>query len=190
MTAGKFDWDSIQSRYEAGETAGQIARTPGMPTRQAINKRARKECWERKLELFPVASTGTYVPIPVDLDPRKKEALDVLSKGGNYKDAARAARVTEETFRVWRKDPSYLELVLAVETGLKLEMLEHVRQGAARDPKHAQWWLQHHPHTKSEFGQGGAKPITGNQLNVLGHINLGIERDRLSDVITVETSVE
>ena len=182
-----FDWDFIKDRWEHGETAGQIAKTPGMPTRQAINKRARKEGWERKLEQFPVATTGTSVSIPLDLDPRKKSALGVLSQGGNYKDAARAACISEETFRLWRKDPEYLELVLAVETGLKLEMLEHVRQGAARDPKHAQWWLQHHPQTRSEFGHGATTPTVGNQYNVLAGNNLGIDR---SNVIEVEASCE
>ena len=164
-------WAEVRQRYEAGETAGQIAKTPGFPTKQAINRRAKRDGWERKLELVPMGSGGT-VAIPTDLDPRKRAALEALSDGGNYRDAARAAHVSEETFRLWRNDPNYLALVLAVESELKLEMLRHVRKGAARDPKHAEWMLTHHPSIRGEFGD--RPPTTRINSIKIGHL---IQRD-------------
>lgn len=164
-------WAEARQRYEAGETAGQIAKTPGFPTKQAINRRAKREGWERNLELVPVGDGGTVL-IPTDLDPRKRAALMVLADGGNYRDASRAAHVSEETFRLWRKDPNYLALVLAVESEFKLEMLRHVRKGAARDPKHAEWMLTHHPSIRGEFGDR-------HQTTNIGRIKIGhlIQRD-------------
>ncbi len=164
-------WAEVRQRYESGETAGQIAKTPEFPTKQATNRRAKREGWERKLELVPMGSGGT-IAIPTDLDPRRRAALEALSDGGNYRDAARAAHVSDETFRLWRKDPNYLALVLAVESELKLEMLRHVRKGAARDPKHAEWMLMHHPSIRGEFGDR-------QQTTNIGRIKIGhlIQRD-------------
>ncbi len=116
--------------------------------------------------------SGGTIAIPTDLDPRRRAALEALSDGGNYRDAARAAHVSDETFRLWRKDPNYLALVLAVESELKLEMLRHVRKGAARDPKHAEWMLMHHPSIRGEFGDR-------HQTTNIGRIKIGhlIQRD-------------
>ncbi len=164
-------WAEVRQRYESGETAGQIAKTPGFPTKQAINRRAKRDKWERKLELVPVGNSGT-IPIHIDLDPRKRAALEVVSDGGNYKDAARAAHVSEETFRLWRKDPEYLALVLHAELELKREMLGHARRGAAIDPKYAWEWLKRHPSTRGEFGDR-------QQTTNIGRIKIGhlIQRD-------------
>ena len=175
-------WAEVRQRYESGETAGQIAKTPGFPTKQAINRRAKRDKWERNLELVPVGDGGT-VRIPTDLDPRKRAALLVLSDGGNYKDAARAAHVSEETFRLWRKDPKYLALVLAVQSELKIEMLRHVRSGAARDPKHAEWMLTHHPSMRHEFGD---RP----QTTQIGSIRIGNIVPRSLPGVTIDQDVE
>ncbi len=175
-------WAEVRERYEAGETAGQIAKTPGFPTKQAINRRAKREGWERKLELVPMGSGGT-VAIPTDLDPRRRAALEALSDGGNYRDAARAAHVSDETFRLWRKDPKYLALVLAVESELKLEMLRHVRKGAARDPKHAEWMLMHHPSIRGEFGDR-------QHTTQIGTIRIGNIVPRSLPGVTIDQDVE
>ncbi len=65
-----------------------------------------------------------------------------------------------------------MALVRAVESGLKLEMLRHVRKGAARDPKHAEWLLTHHPSIRGEFRDR-------HQTTKLGRIKIGhlIQRD-------------
>jgi hypothetical protein len=172
-----FDWEAIRARFEQGETAGQISRTLGAPTKQAINRRAKTEAWERKVTRLPVpaAAEGTVVEIPAGLDPRRRRALEVISAGGTYRDASAAAGVSESTFRRWRADESFQALVTRAESGIRLEMLSHVRAAAATDVKAAQWWLSRHPSSRADFGEGANKS-SGNSLNVLAHINLGIPR--------------
>lgn len=45
-----YDWETVRARWEAGASANSIATLPGMPSRQAIDKRAKKENWVRDLE--------------------------------------------------------------------------------------------------------------------------------------------
>ena len=163
-----FDWSAIKTRFEQGETAGQIAKSPITPTRQAINRRAKREGWERKQEQFPVPAAGTFINVPTDLEPRRRCALQIIAQGGTLKDAAAAAHVSESTFREWRKDPEYSALIEAAESGIRLEMLAHVRAAAATDPRVAQWWLSRHPASRSEFGDNAASFSLNTQVNILG----------------------
>ena len=163
-----FDWLAIKTRYEQAETAGMISKSPNMPTKQAINRKAKREGWERKVEQFPVPAAGTFISIPTDLDPRRRAALEVISQGGTLKDAAAAACVSESTFRRWREDDAYQALIEQAESGIRLEMLAHVRAAAVKDVKAAQWWLSRHPGSRSEFGDNATNFSVNTQVNILG----------------------
>ncbi len=160
-------WAEIRERWERGETAGQIAKTPGHPSKVAINNRVKREGWERVSEHLPVGDDGKRLEIPSNLDPRRKTALQTLAAGGNYRDAAIAASVDESTFRRWREDEQFARLCEAAASGLKLEMLGLVKQGAQRDPKYATWMLEHHPATREEFRANKAD----DKLEVVININ-------------------
>ena len=183
-------WAEIRSRWEHGESGSQIARTPGYPSHVAINKRAKRE-WERISEPLRSGNNRNALVIPVDMDPRRKAALEAIMIGANYRDAAQAAHVSEDSFLAWRRDPAYAALVKAAETGLKLKMLHRIDRGSERDPKYAAWWLQHHPTSRSEFGNSGGSP-QGNTFNLLANINLGIDRtsDPRDESVTIEQLAE
>lgn len=166
-------WAQIRERWESGESAHSICRDEGMPSRPGIEKKARTEGWERHL----VTRAETLeVAIPEDMEPRRRRALEIIAQGGLDKDAAAVAHVSPATFTEWKKDPEFLNWYNAVITATRIEMLDNVRRGATKDPKHAQWWLQHHPQSRGDFG-ADKSPTIGNQYNILAHVQTGIDRD-------------
>lgn len=169
-----YDWVAIRALYEEGESPAHIAEKPGMPTRQAIHQRAKREGWERRDdavdERFPFADDP-------DLSAEQQIVLLNIAEGLPAKWAADKAGVHESTVRRWKKDERFARLcraAIAWKASRRLGQIE-----ASTDWRAQMALLERDSDTRNEFSppNAGRGMVTGNTFNVLGHIDLGITRD-------------
>ena len=97
-------WDQIQIRWLQGESASAISKSlGGKPTRQGINKRARRENWrqlptvsKKHLELSPMQ-------LGQDTPENRARVLELLQEGVSFNLAAGVIGVSRNTLLNWRK---------------------------------------------------------------------------------------
>ena len=179
----KYDWELIRARWEAGESANSIAREPDQPSRQAIDKHAKAEQWQKHVNPSQVVAIA---PPEVwdQLNDKQKVVVNAFALGcKSFRQAALRAGVGESTVSGWKKDDNFRSLCEAARLRKRDAWVASIEEQGERD------WRAHAFLLKSlhaeEFGEQNRAPQVGNQFNILGGINLGIER-RPREVIDAE----
>lgn len=185
-----FDWPLIRTRFEAGESLGQISRSlGGHPSKQAISKRARKEGWQvydpgekavdvvdgvdAPLMLLSSGQWGKCTP------ENKARVINALREGATYKIAAALIGISDRTLREWRqKDPGFAAMCEAAQAEDMQETMATLKRMSRTDPNIAKFRAQRHRLTRDEYGNDEPDRFIGNTFNVLGRLSLGIERPR------------
>ena len=93
---------------------------------------------------------------PTKLTPEVQDKICAALRGGNWrKVAARWAGIGERTFERWMKQggeeskgplADFVVRVIEAEEAAEIRMVALVMTAAAKDPRHAEWWLERkHP---------------------------------------------
>lgn len=171
----KIDWPVIKVRYQSGESLGQISRSlDGRPTKQAIGQRAKREGWERiepaeTLKRLPVKSSAWEL-----LKPEQQLVIEAFALGARtIEEAAARACVSQSTIQRWKKDEDFGRLCQAARLQARDELVSKVKDFGSHEWRPNAWLLERL--WKDEFGATQAV-VHGNTFNVLGSINLGIDR--------------
>lgn len=141
-----FDWPAIRAGFERGVSPVDLARTiPQSPSRQAIEKRAKKEGW-------------TVAQLPVEGDKSPVSSRDIvlmhIRQGANLGLAAKAAGISERTLYQWRQDdPTFDVVIQACRAAHLTKHMGHIDEAAERDWKAAAYLLERAPETKDQYSQ-------------------------------------
>lgn len=180
MNKEKIDWLLIKVRYEAGEALGAISRSlNGRPTKQAIGQKAKRDGWERvnpgeTLKRLPVKSSAWEL-----LKPEQQLVIEAFALGARtIEEAAGRACVDQSTVQRWKKDEDFARLCQAARLQARDQLVSKVKDFGAREWRPNAWLLERL--WKDEFG-ATQQIVHGNTFNVLGSINLGIERGMTID---------
>jgi len=169
----KVNWNLVKVRWENGETSTHIARDVDV-TRQAIDKKAKKEGWQRQSADSPMnwlqLAENTYICASKSSDKRTPEIvgaiLDSISRGVPQGMAARAAGVAPNTFTKWkREDPELVRLISMAGAQAAAKYVQRIdRAGERGDWKADKYLLENHPEAREEFGKksGGSSPLIVN----------------------------
>jgi hypothetical protein len=186
ITYSAETWAEIRQRYEAGETAGKISKSlGGSPSKVAINKRARKEGWTvitRLSDKYPALANGNPIididKLGQDLPENRAVIVALLGEGCSYKLAASAVGISDRTLRDWReKDPAFAAKCQAARAADMAEVMASIKRMAKTDFNAAKFRAERDPLTRDEYGTAANRGgILGTTINVLGHVNVGIER--------------
>jgi transposase-like protein len=181
-----FDWRLIQTRFESGESLGQISRSlGGHPSKQAISKRARKEDWE----IYGTAENAVdLVDAPMSLltsgqwgkctPENKARVVNALREGATFKIAAALIGISDRTLRDWRKDdPAFAAMCEAAQAEDMAETMATLKRMSRTDANIAKFRASRHRLTRDEYGSDTPAHFTGNTFNVLAGVDLGIKRD-------------
>lgn len=171
----KIDWLLIKVRYEAGESYGAISRSlGGRPTKQAIGQKALRDKWERvnpgeTLKRLPVKSSAWEL-----LKPEQQLVIQAFALGARtVEEAAARACVSQSTIQRWKKDDDFGRLCQAARLQARDELVSKVKDFGSREWRPNAWLLERL--WKDEFS-AAQQVVHGNTFNVLGSINLGIDR--------------
>jgi transposase-like protein len=186
-----FDWPAIRARFELGETPGAISRSlGGRPSRQAIHKKLKGQGWK---VYEPVDDEGDSVDGAMALmesgqwgkctQQNKARVIKVLRNGATYKIAAATIGVGDRTLRDWRdKDPVFAGLCEAAQAADMQETMAYLQKLGKTDPNIAKFRAQRHRLTRDEYGEQPAPYARiGTQFNILGRLDLGIDRGPVID---------
>jgi hypothetical protein len=168
----KFDWLAIRAMYEAGDSMSSISRKEGMPSKQAISKRAMDEGWTQIDKPPPKLDV-----IPFDgLSDTQRVVVTEMASGLPQKYAAAIAGVSERTVTLWKAENEAFRNAVQAAIGVmvkaqlgKITQSDDWRSGLAM--------IERHPATRDDFAPANAqRGMTGTTFNVLGHVNLGFDR--------------
>lgn len=174
-----YDWPGIRARWEHGETPGQISRSlGGRPTRQAIDKCAKREDWRRQQISVASITDGALKPFFDGLSFEQGVVIQKVCEGWTQRMAADYAGVNEATVSRWKKLDKFvkaLSLAIAVKNGNRLKKIED-----SGDWRAAMALLERDSDSRGEFAppSSGRPTTVGNTFNILGKLDLGIQRDR------------
>lgn len=160
----KYDWDTIRDRFESGETSGAISRSMGgYPTRQGIEKRAKREGWlkiskdaKEAARNLPSTQNPTFPRAPSDeLGYKSPEnaarILTAFERGATPKIAAGAVGLTLEQLKNWmEKDHQFAMEIMSRAAQNAGDLLSKVQD--AEDLKYLKWLLERDPFSREEFG--------------------------------------
>lgn len=137
-------WDEIAARVRSGESTSVIARDYQI-TRQAIDKRAKKQGWRD-----PIQANGHDVPITADT---REKILDALRNGVPLKIAATSVGTTYNQLLAWRKaDMEFSDEVEQARADHLANLHREIFAASGRgDWKAAQAMLQASPETKADW---------------------------------------
>ena len=143
----QFDWPTIRNSYERGVSPCEISKTlTESPSRQAIEKRAKKEGWQVAVVL-PEQEKAVS-------DSTRAIVVQKVRNGVPFTQAAREAGITERTLYNWRHDGSgFAEILEAARAAFLSKQIERIDEAGTRDWKAAAYLLERAPETRSEFGQ-------------------------------------
>ncbi len=174
----QFDWPAIRAGYERGMSPTEIAKTiPESPSRQAIEKRAKREGWE--VAKLPDQAPGTEL---TGKDATKAVVLQKIRSGVPLGVAAKAAGIHDNTLRNWRNDDvAFGEAVQAARAAFIARKIEQVDEAGERDWKAAAYVLERSPETRDQYGHkqdsGGVTVV----LNINRKEGITIEGHRVSE---------
>jgi hypothetical protein len=185
------DWSVIKADFDAGNSIRECVRLQcarGVKiTKRAIEKRRDKEGWDTKSAAYKAATrlpsviaqaTGLATTRHRSAE-QAKSVIDSLSKGLPYRTAARLAGMSEDTLAKWRDDdPAFTEQCEGAIESWHAQMIGHVDAAAPRDWKAAQWRLQSHNKTKSEYAEKNSGTII--------QVNLNIGRENDAPTVTID----
>ena len=189
------DWIEIENRIRSGEKVFVIAKDYDL-SRQAIDKRAKKNGWIRSQKAVQVAkgeiksatkhsatlSTKRNHVQRFDKDtPDTKDAILQLLKEGNPRQiAAQGAGVSLDSLNRWvDRDDQFALLVRQAESVAVADRLQRISEASSkRGDWKADTWILERTH----------KQIFGNETNKLGAMNLhiNINRDTSLEPVTIE----
>ena len=159
----RYDWQGIRERYESGETAGAISRSlHGRPTRQGIQKRAKREGWLQ----ISVSAKDAARKLPSiqktfvraqgeDLGQRSEQnaqiMLSAFERGASPKIAAGLVGLTESQLKQWMiYDRQVAMEIRARVAQVAAENIDKIRD--AGDWRASKWILDNTPFSREEFG--------------------------------------
>ncbi len=153
-----FDWSAIKSAIDRGMTPTEIAKTlPNTPSRQAIEKRAKREGWQ----VARLPESDPNVPVT-----SRDIVLTQLRNGATLELAARASGITERTLYQWRQDdPTFDDACKASRSAWLLTKVKQIDE--APDWKAAAYLLERAPETRDQYGtrQGDSQPLIVLNIN-------------------------
>lgn len=187
-----IDWRSVRARWQAGESSYQISKSlSGSPSRQGIEKRIKRENWQRNGTTTAddnlgnsqtwLQQIGTYQPVGDKDHPETRAIiLSEISNGAPRSLAAKLAGVHDDTLRRWcQKDARFAGLVRQAErAAISPQIKSIVDAGKGGDWKASAYLLERHNTSRDHFappakGQGfGAVNVT---LNVIRGESVTIE---------------
>lgn len=139
----EFDWPAIRAGYERGISPVELARSiPESPSRQAIEKRAKKEGWEvaqRADESLPATERDIV--------------LQYIRNGATNKLAAAAAGISGSTLTRWLQDDEFSALVQAARAAHLTKHIGNIDSAGERDWKASAYILERATETKDQFSQ-------------------------------------
>ena len=166
-------WDQIQIRWLQGESASAISKSlGGKPTRQGINKRARRENWrqlptvsKKHLELSPMQ-------LGQDTPENRVRVLELLQEGVSFNLAAGVIGVSRNTLLNWRKgDPMFQHQCQAARHKALADCAAAVFRAKERDWKAGKFLLEASHESQADYD---AVAKGSNQIVVV----LNIDRDK------------
>ena len=173
---GDIPWNEIRDRFIKGESATAIARDYPV-SRQAIQKRAKKEGWEQDGWLAQAQQTPTAkavakpetnsAKIIASLGKRTPEnaaeLCRLIERGVPHTVAAEAVGMHRDTLKTWRdEDPEVDAMVLAARNRSIARKIERVDEAGERgDWKADSWFLERAPETRAEFGGSKTQGFDG-----------------------------
>lgn len=176
-------WAEIRQRFEGGETAGMISRSlNGKPTKVAIAKRANKEGWQVRLSAkYPALADGNPLidldKLGQDLPENRAVIVALLAEGCSYKLAASAVGISDRTLRDWReRDPAFAAKCQAARAADMAEVMASIKRMSKTDFQAAKFKAERDPLTRDEYGVPNRGGFVAATFNVLGHVNVGLER--------------
>lgn len=162
------DWPEIERRYRSGETTTALAAEYPV-SRQAIDKRARKEGWA--LGQPSGASLATVATFAGDMLPNDRYglrtpenaalALDAAALGMPITGIAARLGMTAPALKAWRDaEPEFSAAIMEAYSRHASRHLNNVGSASDRgDARAAQWLLERNPVTREAFAgrdaQGG-----------------------------------
>jgi len=155
------NWNLIKPRWENGETSTQIARDVDV-TRQAIDKKAKKEGWQRQSADSPMnwlqLAENTYICASKSSDKRTPgivgAILDSISRGVPQGIAAKMVGVSPSTLTKWkREDPELVRLMSMAGSQAVDVYVQLIRKAGERDWKAVRFLLENHPEAAEDYGQ-------------------------------------
>lgn len=148
--AQTYDWSMIKRLYTGGQTAYAISKMEGMPSKQAVMYRAKREQWD--IAKAEVAALLPSVNDSVDRAGKAARILERLRNGATHALAARAEGIHPETWRLWRVDDALLQDKAQEAMAQYVATTKgHIDTAAARDWKAAAWLLERHPESRDEL---------------------------------------
>lgn len=172
-----YNWELIRTRWEEGESAYGISKSPGAwPSKQGILNRAQKEGWVKKQD---IENDIERLPINQEdwdsLKPAQQMVIEAFSKGvRTIEQAALRAGVSESTVRRWRQDKRFGRLCQAARALARDKLVKRIEQFGQREWRPNAWLLERLE--REEFGAQVQPVMQGNTFNILGQVNLGIDR--------------
>lgn len=172
METNGYDWHYIRVLYESGATAYQIAKRPDMPSKQGIEKHAKKHDWVKPTteNRLPIVAEALSVNSSKLTDDLLRVFLGLIAEGSTIEIASAACGISAQTWRAWcKQDPQLKDLVRRARAGKVATWMHSVDRASQTDWKAGQWLLQTAPETRETF----AKQAGENKLEV----TINIERD-------------
>ena len=173
---GDIPWNDIKDRFIKGESATTIAKDYPV-SRQAIQKRAKKEGWEKDgwLERAQQTPTAKAVAKPKTQSARviaslgkrtpenAAELCRLIERGVPHTVAAEAVGMHRDTLKAWRDDdPEINAMVVAARYQTIARKIERIDEAGQRgDWKADSWYLERAPETRGEFGSSKTKGFDG-----------------------------
>jgi hypothetical protein len=173
---GDIPWNEIRDRFIKGESATAIAKDYPV-SRQAIQKRAKKEGWEKDGWLERAKETPTAKAVAKPKTNREKvivslgkrtpenaaEICRLIERGVPHTVAAEAVGMHRDTLRAWRNDdPDIDAMVHAARKRSIARKIERIDEAGERgDWKADAWHLERAPETRAEFGGSKTHDVGG-----------------------------
>jgi transcriptional regulator with XRE-family HTH domain len=176
-------WEAIRAMWMAGSSASSIAQKDGMPSKQAICVKAKEEGWEKldrvdeELELIPFDG----------LTEQQCFAVRKLADGLPKKHVAALCGIDPTTLSRWLSDNADFakaaQAAIAAKTYRRLKKVE-----STEDWKAQTWLLERDKDSREEFGAPKQSPPAAFNFNVLGHMQVGIERAQTEQPALIEAT--
>lgn len=146
----QFDWPTIRAAYERGLTPTEIVSTlPDCPSRQAVEKRAKKEGWQ--VAKLPNQAPDTQL---TGKDATRAVVLQKVRSGVPLGIAARAAGIHPNTLKNWRDDDvEFGEAVQAARAAFLARKIQQIDEAGERDWKAASYLVERASETRDEYSQ-------------------------------------
>jgi hypothetical protein len=174
--AQTYDWPLIKRMYTDGQSAYAIAKLGGMPTKQAIQARAKREQWNGVTaiaQVIPPLPTTRTEHVTPELIAR---VLDRLRGGATLTLACMAEGMTDAYLRQLRKEePALDSMVRQAQSEFVARKAREIDTAGERDWKASAWLLERHPLARDEL-----KPRETKGDNQGLTVVIGIDRTKVS----------